>query len=231
MKKIFSVLLLFISIICNSQNIFSSFVVTENTQIVKANKTNRMVSCPPNCNDLIDLKITIADSLQVTPNPFNKRTKAFYSFNQNDTVSLTVLNVVGQTVISVLTNSVMASGNYQDSIIMDAFADGMYFVNLKLGTRKNVNKKVIKSSTAGINEIMLDNKKLLIYPNPCSQTLSISLEDSKGYEINIFDYTMKLVLNSPYSKSLNIFDLESGVYLIEIITTDNHKYHTKFIKE
>jgi hypothetical protein len=188
--------------------------------------------CPPNCGfELLNLKITSVDSLQITPNPFQKRTKAFYSFSQNDTVSLTVYNQIGQVILSILTNSIMVSGNYQDSIIMDAFPDGMYFPVLKLGTRKNINKKIIKSSTAGINEIELNKTKLQVYPNPCADVLKISLGDSKGYEIKVFDCTMKLVLSSPYMNSLGIINLENGVYFIEVITNENYKYHSKFIKE
>jgi hypothetical protein len=89
---------------------------------------------------------TPVDSLRVTPSTFQKRTCAFYSFSQNDTVSLTVYNTLAQIILNPKSNNVMASGYYQDSLIMDAFPNGMYFVVLKLGHRKTINKKIIKTN-------------------------------------------------------------------------------------
>jgi hypothetical protein len=89
---------------------------------------------------------TTVDSLNITPSLFQKRTCAFYSFSQNDTVSLTVYNTLAQIMLNPKSNNVMASGYYQDSLIMDAFPNGMYFVVLKLGHRKTINKKIIKTN-------------------------------------------------------------------------------------
>lgn len=101
------------------------------------------------CGDVIEENESAQianDSLNVTPNPFQKRTCAFYSFSQNDTVSLTIYNYIGQNILSIKTDVVLISGFYQDSIIMDAYLDGIYFAHLKLGKRKTIVKKIIKTS-------------------------------------------------------------------------------------
>ena len=89
---------------------------------------------------------TPIDSLNVTPNPFQKRTCAVYSFSQNDTVSLIIYNNIGQTILNPKSDVISGSGYYQDSLIMDSYPDGIYFTHLKLGKRKTIVKKIIKTS-------------------------------------------------------------------------------------
>jgi hypothetical protein len=175
---------------------------------------------------------TIGDSLRVTPNPFQKRTVVYFSFAQNDTVSLTVLNLLGQTVLTVLTNSVMISGNHQDSLIMDSYPDGIYFVLLTLGHRKTINKKIIKSSTAGIEEINFSSE-IKIYPNPTSNTLHISTEQNEfeNSEIEITNSLGQMVLKTLFSNTVDVSNFSQGFYNLKIATLNKQIYNSKFIKE
>ena len=174
----------------------------------------------------------INDSLNVAPNPFVKRTSIFYSFSQNDTVSLTIYNVIGQTVISLLTNSIMPTGAYQDSLIMDSFSDGIYFVRLQLGVRKSLARKIIKTPSAGIEEVSYDSK-IKIYPNPASTNLHIETKQTElaNSEIQITNCSGQLIFTAPYSKSIDISKLSQGFYTLKITTPESKCYNSKFIKE
>ena len=61
---------------------------------------------------------TIMDSLSINPNPFQNRTSLTFSFINNDTVSINIYDVIGNIIYSPITNSVMPSGIYQDSLIL-----------------------------------------------------------------------------------------------------------------
>lgn len=175
---------------------------------------------------------TPVDSLNVTPNPFQKRTCAFYSFQNNDSISLTVYNTIGQIILSPKTNSLMSSGFYQDSLIMDAFPDGVYFAVLKIGKVNTINKKIIKSAMAGIAQITL-SFSLVIFPNPVANTLWIATEqaDFTNSEIEITNYIGQPILKLPFSNSVDISRLSQGHYILKLKTEIGNEYNSKFIKQ
>jgi choice-of-anchor B domain-containing protein len=89
------------------------------------------------------------------------------------------------------------------------------------------------SSIIGLN----DNLKLSYYPNPFSQdiTLEYELESSTNASIQVFDVLGSLrshrKLNQPKGTISLGSDLASGIYFINMVTSDN-EYHTiKVIKE
>lgn len=172
------------------------------------------------------------DSLNVTPSTFQKRTSANYSFTQNDTVSLNILNSIGQTILNIKTDVILNSGFYQDSIIMDAFPDGMYFVHLKLGKRKTIVKKIIKTAFAGVNELGLFTEAK-IYPNPVSSILNIKIEKhvGSGTEIEIANVFGQIVLKLSYLNEIDISLLAPGYYTLKIIDSNKQQFHSKFSKE
>lgn len=174
---------------------------------------------------------TVNDSLTVTPNPFVKHTCVFYGFQYNDTVTIKVLNLVGQTILTLFTDSIMFSGNYQDSLKMDALADGIYFLQLKLGHRKSLNKKIIKTSTAGIKENMYISE-VNIYPNPVTNVLTITNGQNQfeNSEIEIINSSGQTVLKSPFSNQLNVSEISTGTYILKIKTTIQI-YYSKFVKQ
>jgi len=177
------------------------------------------------------LKSQTGDSLSVTVNPFQKRTLVKYSFTQTDTVSLLIYNLTGQTSLVLKNDVIMASGYYQDSIIMDAFSDGIYFMTLKLGTRKLLKTKLIKTAYAGIEEFYSDTDASL-YPIPSSDVLNIKLKDkSTVREIEIFNASGSVVMKSPFTETLNLESLPDGIYFLNINTKNNQSITKRFIKQ
>jgi hypothetical protein len=163
----------------------------------------------------------IVDDLSINPNPFQKRTSFTYSFINNDTVSVNILDIIGNNIYSPITNSVMPSGIYQDSLIMDSYADGIYFVQLKLGHRKTISKKIIKSNTAAIVVNANSLNGVRIYPNPLINKLNINFEMNRSENNNI--QITNTLGKTIYSKDtltqkqeIDLSFLESGIYYLRV---------------
>lgn len=86
---------------------------------------------------------------------------------------------------------------------------------------------------AGINQSFTKSNSFLIYPNPASNGLNIINEQEFNY-LKIHDITGRLVyykqLNNVRGVELNISELKSGIYLLEIGDNAGRK-HARFVKE
>ena len=171
----------------------------------------------------------LIDCLNITPNPFIKRTCIYYCFTNNDTVSLKVFDISGNIILTLLNNIVIPSGNYQDSLTMDAFPDGIYFVQMKLGNRKTLLKKILKSNTDGISENSAGLENIKFYPNPTSGQFFI--ETTK--RISILNSLGQLVYSLGYLESkqeIDISYLPNAIYYLKV--EDKFEYMLiKMVKE
>ncbi|MCF8296860.1 MAG: T9SS type A sorting domain-containing protein [Saprospiraceae bacterium] len=94
--------------------------------------------------------------------------------------------------------------------------------------------------TIGINELVISNHELLIYPNPASEEIIFDFYDFKqGQAIDIVIYNAvgikvkkESITTNYQTKTLNIRDLKSGIYYFQIIPTKSigKPYSGKFIK-
>lgn len=123
---------------------------------------------------------TPVDSLNVAPNPFQKRTCAFYSFSQNDTVSLLIYDNIGQNILSIKTDIILTSGYYQDSIIMDTYPNGIYFTHLKLGKRKTIVEKIIKTTCTSPLSVFASNSAISC-SGACDATATVTASGNAPY--------------------------------------------------
>lgn len=165
------------------------------------------------------------DSLNIAPNPFDTSTYIYYGLTNNDTVSLYLYNYLGQTVKTFLHDSIHISGNYSIYFPCDSLVNGVYFVRLNLGTHKSITKKVIKNSMSSV----VENASLteyVIYPNPTSNLLTISINGIK--KIVITDSggkTCKTIRTS--ETKISIADLKPGNYIINVFSFDNKLLFTE----
>ena len=67
----------------------------------------------------------------------------------------------------------------------------------------------------GINQIS-DNNAISIYPNPTTGKLQIQTYNLKAQTIVIYDLDGRRVLSQPFTTELNVNQLSSGVYFIEV---------------
>ena len=77
----------------------------------------------------------------------------------------------------------------------------------------------------GVNAIFY-NKNIVLYPNPAQNVLNTNLDSS----YKIYDVLGNLCLLGDKSKTINIETLKSGVYFIELFSSDSSK-KIRFVKE
>jgi hypothetical protein len=80
-----------------------------------------------------------------------------------------------------------------------------------------------------------NNKKLQLYPNPATNELNIELDtDTNKYDITIYNLFGSVVFESKNKdsndKQININNLNSGVYFVQITDDENEVYQKKLIK-
>ncbi|MCF8465534.1 MAG: T9SS type A sorting domain-containing protein [Flavobacteriales bacterium] len=83
---------------------------------------------------------------------------------------------------------------------------------------------------AGIHQF--EKRSLSVYPNPCVDQLMISNTELKFGQVNIYDAQGREVMNMSNTneiRSINVSDLQSGIYSITI-TNDQTQWSSKFVK-
>lgn len=177
---------------------------------------------------------TSSDSLFVNPNPFVKRTLVRSYLSNPDTTSLIILNTIGATAITVYTNTFKAAGGYQDSLIMDNFPDGIYFVLLKPKLRNPLTLKIVKTSVNIIPKADLF-KNLKVYPNPIKNNLQVELNDFEAINVSmdLLNGLGEVVLskiNLDSQQEINLSDLSKGIYLLRVQYLETQRMF-KVVKE
>jgi len=169
-----------------------------------------------------------ADSLSVFPNPFSSAATINFNIVQSDTITLRVFNALGQTVKTFFQSTILQSGSYNINLPGDSLVDGIYFIRLDIGSTKNKNRKVLKSSSiSGIS----DNKavdKVLIYPNPTNGRITIPVTGNKT--IILTDLNGKTLKSFTTDQQvISLSDIAAGQYIITILTNKNEIIKTQKI--
>ena len=71
----------------------------------------------------------------------------------------------------------------------------------------------------------MQNVNFNVYPNPASSTVFVEISSNENAQISIIDLTgrcVKEVVISNTVSSINIEDVESGVYFISVKQNDNN---------
>jgi len=97
---------------------------------------------------------------------------------------------------------------------------------------------LVRQSQFNLNWFQLDflssvKKKRIqefsVYPNPCSGSINLKMEQSTKKEVEIFNNLGQLVIaKNTYNQVLDINNLNNGIYWIRLIS-DNKIFHSKFI--
>ena len=98
------------------------------------------------------------------------------------------------------------------------------------GTAKNRIARIIGDTTLGLSDFL--KNKVSIYPNPCSNLISFSIENNSNVEkYEIFDVTGKIIIQSIHSNTnqIDVSNLSKGIYFLSIFN-ENKNYIGKFIK-
>ena len=159
------------------------------------------------------------NGISASPNPFSKRTLVSYTVQSNDTISLFVMDITGATKITLRSNYIVSAGAYQDSLMMDSFPFGIYYVALRSKLKGLAVAKIIKSGISSIKEINL-NSLIKIFPNPVRDKLNIEFE-SAPEETNVILFN-SLSQNIYVNKIMNqkqeidLSFLPNGIYFLKL---------------
>lgn len=172
------------------------------------------------------------DSLNVSPNQIDTTAIIHFDIANNDTVTLSISNLLGDTVQTFFSNTLLPSGSYSINFSRDTLSGGIYFVNLQYGTNKQKNQKVIIRNllTSGIFQPILPNDRIL-FPNPFSDLLTIPINGNKTIIItNMKGQFCKTIKTE--METISLADLPIGNYLVSIFNQDNELLTTQqIIKE
>ena len=168
------------------------------------------------------------DSLSVSPNPFSVSTTIHFDIVQSDTITLKVFNTVGQTVRTFFQSTILPSGSYNINFVGDSLADGIYFIRLDIGSTKSITKKTVKSGSTLIVKDYTVVNKLIVFPNPTYDCITIPINGNKT--IIVSDLNGKMVKSLTTDQQIiSLLDIAAGQYFITILTTKNEKLTTQII--
>jgi hypothetical protein len=174
-----------------------------------------------------------ADTLIVSPNPFDSVAVIEFSIANNDTIWVGVFNVTGSTVKTYYNATVLSSGTYTLNFDGDTLPNGIYFVRLKINSTITQTVKLIKNANAvGINEGSMPEYNFVIYPNPTTSIMKISDEQNQfqNATIEIKNYFGHVVYTNPFSSQIDLHNLSAGMYFLTIQDKGNKKT-IKVVKE
>ncbi|MBK7666877.1 MAG: T9SS type A sorting domain-containing protein [Sphingobacteriaceae bacterium] len=86
------------------------------------------------------------------------------------------------------------------------------------------------ASTASVNESSVSNANFVLYPNPAKNELNV-INDFDKYKIELYDVTGKLILSDSNLKKVDLSSINSGLFIVRIISNENEVLIKKLIKE
>lgn len=96
------------------------------------------------------------------------------------------------------------------------------------------NGTMIIEQNLSTNDFENFNSKILVYPNPTNNFITIKSEknSAENFKYKIFDITGRNIIssNSKFNEQINIESLTSGNYIIQIETENGEKFTEKLIK-
>jgi hypothetical protein len=124
-------------------------------------------------------------------------------------------------------NAVFPTYNYVQRVTAYEYWDGSYknpilevqYTSTVFGTLTAVGCSIRTNAAAdvGIEENKLDEQKLIVFPNPVKDKLTIILPDNAiADEIELYDVSGKLILREANVNSLNTSMINQGVFLLVV---------------
>jgi len=115
---------------------------------------------------------------------------------------------------------------------------GNYTVCLRAWNICGVSDSCFQVMNVGVNELVIQNPELVVYPNPFKDALNIELpENMTGAQIVLYDLAGKQVLslNVPNNRlsqtiTLDTSTLEPGIYIIHLVTKESGRFVGKVVR-
>jgi hypothetical protein len=119
-----------------------------------------------------------------------------------------------------------ASGNRDDVYIDDIT------VTASTTLITNGPQKLVTITSTGETLFDLGDEEFALYPNPATETINIVLEEGENIEVQIFNTSGQLLIDSKLGGNVDAIDIskfDTGIYIIRI-KADDEVFTQKFIK-
>ena len=168
------------------------------------------------------------DSLGVFPNPFATSATIHFEIVQSDTITLRVFNTFGQTISTFFQSTILPSGSYNINLLGDSLIDGLYIIRLDIGSTKTITKTAVKNNSTSSISDFLSVDKILIFPNPTKDNLTIPIFSDKT--IIITDLSGNCIKSFTTDQNeISLLDILAGQYFITVLTTNGEIITTQKI--
>ncbi len=100
------------------------------------------------------------------------------------------------------------------------------------GSELFLDKVEIKNTTVGVNENTMANAS--VYPNPATDLLNFKLDGVEASSITIFSLDGKTLISQSVNSttgSVNVSELNSGMYIYQIATANGETVKSTFVKK
>lgn len=106
-------------------------------------------------------------------------------------------------------------------------------MNLKSSPEKMV-VNLLRNQVVNLTGLcnLIKNSDITIYPNPSSTILHIKTDQyfDEATKIEIANSLGQVVMNIDYSAEIDVSLLNSGMYIIKLITPNKQQFHSNFVK-
>jgi hypothetical protein len=108
-------------------------------------------------------------------------------------------------------------------------ANGTYTVTVTDAKGCTKVRSITTNAVLGISNVTASLPQMQIFPNPATDQLTIKTTDFIPQHISVYNVNGQLVTETGYTQKLNINNLASGVYLLEV-SAPNVTMRSRFIK-
>lgn len=175
-----------------------------------------------------------AITVTINPNPTTSNISGKANVAKLDTTSYSVSGISGSVFNWLVSGATIQSGAGSNKVQVKWLTTGTQLVNVTetsnqgcVGTQKTLSVNV--SPNIGMNELKANNQ-VIIYPNPFSETIHITLLNNLKLEkAIIYDLVGNEIIISNKNE-IDASSLKSGVYLIMIVDNNGNSYSEKLVK-
>jgi len=155
------------------------------------------------------------DTLWVTPNPCDTAIKIHFALASSDSVTLTLVNIIGKVVKTFYNKTLIAVGNYSLHYNTDSLPNGIYYLSLNRKEYKR-NIKIIKAKGTDVEEWSGD-KTLMLMPTVCGGFYTFNRSDVISVEV-YNGQGQYLLKTNVENQRVNLSALPMGLYYLRGMT-------------
>lgn len=91
-------------------------------------------------------------------------------------------------------------------------------------------KDLVCGTISSNQDLVADKNGFSVYPNPCSDQMTINTHPGESYQVSIYDGTGRILLTQQYlNNTLDISSFESGRYYVELKNLNSGQLQTQAI--